>query len=287
MLKSVDMRVFRDEVAIMKFLNEEPQRSDSRNHCVPLLDILVPPNEPDRNIIVMPVCSMWDDPDFDTIGEVVDCIRQLLEGVQFLHAHRIAHGDFAYGNLMMDAGLFTVPFHPFDPEERLDFTGKSKPRYTRTQHRTKYYIIDFGISCRYEESEMPPSHVTGIFGSDRSVPEFAFPNAPHNPFLIDIYCVGNLIRHYILWQEPEQLGFSWIVPLLGDMMNPDPEKRPSMDEVLSRYNESVRSLTTTLLRSRWSRAWNNMAWYEKAVEGLPHLARKMQYIITRTPPIPT
>ncbi|KAF6758073.1 kinase-like domain-containing protein [Ephemerocybe angulata] len=278
MLKTVDMTKYISEVPLMEYLNEEPQKPNPTNHTVPLLDVLDPPDEPFRRIIVMPVCRMWDSPDFDTVGEVVDCIKQLIEGVQFLHTNRIAHRDLAYGNFMMDPSLFTIPFHPFMDSERLDFKGSAKAKYTRTQHRPRYYIIDYGLSARYEENEMPPSEVMGAYGSDRTVPEHASPDEPHNPFPIDIYCLGNLIRREILQAKPEQVGFGWIVPLIMDMMSPDPARRPTIDEVALRYEECVSVLKPALLRSRWSRRWT---------KAIPHLARKLRFIITQTPPIPT
>ncbi|KAF5320432.1 hypothetical protein D9611_010813 [Ephemerocybe angulata] len=278
MLKTVDLTRFVNEVAIMEFVNQEPQRSDPLNHCMPLLDVLVPPNEPSRRIIAMPICRMWDSPDFDTVGEVVDCIKQLIESVQFLHANRIAHRDIAYGNFMMDTMLFTTPFHPFFVSYRLDYKGSVKAKYTRTQRRPKYYIIDFGLSVRYEPHEMPPMRVMGAYGSDRTVPEYTSRYEPHNPFPIDIYCLGNMIRREILTANPEQMGFAWIIPLIEDMMNPDPTRRPTIDEVATRYDEDVSLLTYPLLRSRWIQTW---------IEALPHFLRKIRYIQRQTPPIPS
>ncbi|KAF6757918.1 kinase-like domain-containing protein [Ephemerocybe angulata] len=278
MMKTVNTAAYPYEVPLMEYLNQEPQKSDPRNHAMPLIDVLYPPDEPSRRIIVMPVCRMWDTPNFDTVGEVVDCIRQLIEGVQFLHANRIAHRDLAYGNFMMDSSLFTIPFHPFMSFKRLDYKGSARAKYTRTQHRPRYYIIDYGLSSRYDENEMPPSEVMGAYGSDRTVPEHASPDEPHNPFPIDIYCLGNLIRREILRRQPEKVGFGWIVPLIKDMMRRDPSRRPTIDDVALRYEKCISLLKPAVLRSRWSRTW----W-----KAIPHLARKLRFIIAQTPPIPT
>lgn len=58
--------------------------SDPQNHCVPLLDVLIPPNDnpdtdPESRILVMPLLRPFDSPIFDTFGEAVECIRQLFE----------------------------------------------------------------------------------------------------------------------------------------------------------------------------------------------------------------
>ena len=37
------------------------------------------PDEDDTRIMVLPLLRKYDDPPFDTVGEVVDCLRQVLE----------------------------------------------------------------------------------------------------------------------------------------------------------------------------------------------------------------
>ena len=54
--------------------------TDPRNHCVPVFQTLVPPHEEERYIIiVMPFLRPLDNPSFETVGEVVDCIDHLIE----------------------------------------------------------------------------------------------------------------------------------------------------------------------------------------------------------------
>ena len=70
------------EEDIARYLSSDPLSKDSRNHCVPLLDVLHPPfKDGDRNlrILVMPFLRPFDSPIFDTFGEAVECIRQLFE----------------------------------------------------------------------------------------------------------------------------------------------------------------------------------------------------------------
>jgi serine/threonine protein kinase len=98
----------------------------------------------------------------------------------------------------MDTSLYTERFHPMRLHRSLDSKRYVYPTYTRTQRRPRYYIIDFGIARRYRENDMPPMERTGYFGSDMTVPEFKTPNEPHNPFPIDIYCLGNVIHNDIL-----------------------------------------------------------------------------------------
>jgi hypothetical protein len=70
------------EEDITRHLSSDPLSKDSRNHCVPLLDVLHPPlKEGDRDlrILVMPLLRTFDSPIFDTFGEAIECIRQLFE----------------------------------------------------------------------------------------------------------------------------------------------------------------------------------------------------------------
>ncbi|RXW12698.1 hypothetical protein EST38_g13155 [Candolleomyces aberdarensis] len=90
-LKRVSQGSNTEELEIVRYLAEEPRKSDPRNHSVPIFDILQPPDHPSEQILVMALCRRWDSPEFETTGEAADCIRQLLEGVRYLHENRIAH----------------------------------------------------------------------------------------------------------------------------------------------------------------------------------------------------
>ena len=100
------------EEDIVRHLSSDPLSKDTRNHCVPLLDVLHPPHkdgERDIRILVMPFLRPFDSPIFDTFGEAIECIRQLFEvrfsfslsentlhthlpqGLQFMHENRVAH----------------------------------------------------------------------------------------------------------------------------------------------------------------------------------------------------
>ena len=101
-------------------------------------------------------------------------------------------------NIMMDTRMYPEMFHPVLLGMSLDWKGSAK-HYTRTKRPTKYYIIDFGLSERFNPEDGPPS-VWPIEGGDRTVPEFqdkaAWKN--HNPFPTDVYYIGNLVREDFL-----------------------------------------------------------------------------------------
>ena len=67
------------EQEIGEYFSSDPIVNDPKNHCVPLLEILAVPDDPDVIVIVMPLLRTYDHPRFDTYGEAIDCIRQLFE----------------------------------------------------------------------------------------------------------------------------------------------------------------------------------------------------------------
>jgi hypothetical protein len=52
---------------------------DSRNHVVPLYDVFIDSLTPHIQYMVMPVLRRFDDPEFITVGEVVEFVSQVLE----------------------------------------------------------------------------------------------------------------------------------------------------------------------------------------------------------------
>ena len=108
-------------------------------------------------------------------------------------------------NIMMDASpLYTTPYHPIDQTRRRDYKGLATASYTRTQRPVRYYIIDFGLSVRYDT--LDPVEIP-VLGGDKTVPEFKGDDPSkrygglsnlYNPFPTDVYCLGNWIREDFL-----------------------------------------------------------------------------------------
>ena len=107
--------------------------------------------------------------------------------------------DFKYDNVMMDpTELYSVLSHPMQPYKARDF--RSKPIHTtRTLAPVKYYLLDFGHSKKFDLSVPPEERlVRPRWGAgDKSIPEFA-KDELCDPFAVDVYCVGNMIRCYFL-----------------------------------------------------------------------------------------
>ncbi|KII92699.1 hypothetical protein PLICRDRAFT_481591 [Plicaturopsis crispa FD-325 SS-3] len=280
-LKKIRKSVHPYEAEIGQFLSSDPLSQDPTNHCVPFLDVLQVPDDDDILIIVMPLLRDYDNPRFDTIGEAVDFLTQVIEGVHFMHKHHVAHRDLKYNNVMMDATpLYPIPYHPYDTAMRRDYTGLAK-HYTRTQRPVKYYIIDFGISRRYNPADGPPLEYP-IWGGDKTVPEFQTSLDACDPFPTDVYYLGNMIRDEFI---NKRYGFEFMRPLVADMVAVDPAKRPRMDEVVARFEAIRRSLSWWKLRGRVANRDDSAlaAPYRMAA----HWTRRVSYIIQRIPSVPS
>jgi len=80
------------------------------------------------------------------------------------------------------------------------------------------------------------------------------------------------------------LGFEFLEGLAADMTNPDPLKRPTMDEVVSRYREIQQGLSSWKLRQKVVRS--DEIFLTTIFKSTRHLGRTMMYIVKRIPPLP-
>ncbi|KAL0952420.1 hypothetical protein HGRIS_006693 [Hohenbuehelia grisea] len=106
-LKRYNKSVHPHEAEIAQFFSSGELRSKPQNHCVQIHDVLSVPGEDNEVVLVMPELRAFDDPEFDTIGEILEFFRQLFEvsfmvsfftsillytqGVRFMHQHHVAH----------------------------------------------------------------------------------------------------------------------------------------------------------------------------------------------------
>lgn len=276
LLKIVEPSVHPYEADISTFVTMEPIVSDPRNHCVQLYEILTVPDEDDKILLVLPLLKAWRDPMFQTVGEGVDFFKQIFEGVQFMHENHLAHRDISPLNIMMDGAMYPEPWHPtLDIQKRDNFKESVRP-FTRTQRPPKYYFIDFGISRWYDPKSGPHPLEPPIRGGDKSVPEFQNSIEPCDPFATDIYYVGNVIRQSIL---KEYRGFSFMRRLVSDMVQDDPAKRPTIDEVVTRFEKIRHKLGLAQLAMR---AGPREEWFGRVLDLGYRLRLAVQGILSRT-----
>jgi hypothetical protein len=70
------------------------------------------------------------------------------------------------------------------------------------------------------------------------------------------------------------------------MTHRDPQMRLSIGEVIQRFDEAVSSLSFGTPRSKFTASWDQLHWADKAWRTVPYLARRFQFMLTRTPAIP-
>lgn len=79
MLKKVVTSKHPDEATIGRLFSRDLHASHPSNRCVPIYDIFSIPDEEGTVILVMPFLMDWKEPDFDTVGEFVEFVKQVFE----------------------------------------------------------------------------------------------------------------------------------------------------------------------------------------------------------------
>ncbi|KAJ2984326.1 hypothetical protein NUW54_g10540 [Trametes sanguinea] len=234
--------------------------TDSQNHCVRIKEILSDPLDSHLSLMVMPYLRPCNDPDFSTVGDVIDFVSQTLEGLVFMHKHRVAHRydilelraqlahevdrDIAMMNIMMDASsLYPAGHHPVRRGYAPDglYPAAALPRGSRS---ITYYYVDFGLSSMFSEGE--PVNVVGRVGRDKQAPELSS-TVPYDPFKIDIFALGNL---YFKEFEQKYNNMHFLVPLIENMRKADPQARLSAAELLQQWQGLRADIKESLYRWR-------------------------------------
>ncbi|KAG8744548.1 hypothetical protein FRC11_013417, partial [Ceratobasidium sp. 423] len=233
-IKVFDTRVVPEELPILKHLAADHLRSDPRNHCAYALDSFPAPGRESWVFVVMDTYHLLNIVPFETIGEVVELVHQLLEGLAFMHDINIAHRDCASANIVMKAdSLFRSAPHPHPRYMYLTEDGKDRVKLrTRAGRDIKYYFIDFGLSVRFP-SYAERRFVTGIEGREREVPEFSAPNVPYDPFKLDMCILGRSLWRDFYEKSSQSLYF--LKPLLERMVATEPSDRLTAAEALEHF----------------------------------------------------
>lgn len=230
------------EVDIGQYFSSDQLRDDPRNHCLPVLDVLTDPTDPENVILVIPWLRRIDSPQPASVRECVDFVQQTLEGLVFMHEHKVAHRDCAWGNIMMDGRrLYPAGWHP----QRWEVLPNGKSMKSGNPSRTaaggvRYYFIDFGISSQNQDE------VLGVDGQEPA-PELS-DNVPYNPYKLDVYILGMAYRHFLI--ERYQGGLDFLLPLIEYMTPLKPSERPSAAEAFEKWKSIVARLSFLSLSQR-------------------------------------
>ena len=74
--------------------------------------------------------------------------------------------------------------------------------------------------------------------------------------------------------------------LVGEMTDRDPAKRPTMNQVLLRYADILRTLSSSTLRSRVSGADEDTDILLRISRQAGYIKRRIKYTLLRVPPVP-
>ncbi|KAG8719276.1 hypothetical protein FRC08_003226 [Ceratobasidium sp. 394] len=241
---SKDDREGAEELEILQRFSAPPFNDDPTNHTIPYLDSFPIPNEPGCTFVVMPLLTTYDQLEFYNLLEIQDFLTQIFEGLRFLHRHDVAHCDIASPNIMMDSRpLYNEPFHPFLQNRSRDGTRYIRPQYLRVQKPVRYYYIDFGFATWFRDPAAPRL-VVGTDARERAPEQIA--GGPYDPFKGDVYQLGAVVLRDLI-PRYESLGF--LLPLIREMTNKDPNRRPSIHSACSTMKTCFAGLPGW--RNRW------------------------------------
>ncbi|KAJ3911191.1 hypothetical protein F5877DRAFT_55616 [Lentinula edodes] len=187
-----------NEKQIATFFSCSDHALNPSNHYIPIFETIVVPSSPNECILVMLWMQAVDIPKFRTIREVLQFVKEILEGLQYMHQNNIAHQDCSLNNMMIDAhSMYPKGYHPMRPEKTYNWKGKA-PHCSHTCCPPRYYLIDFGFSQVYNQSDRQP--LVDVIKSGGQVPPEGRKLGIKriNPFPADVYLVGTMICIHIL-----------------------------------------------------------------------------------------
>ncbi|KAG6819244.1 hypothetical protein H0H93_013853 [Arthromyces matolae] len=234
-----------EEIHALHYLYSPQLACDPRNNTVPLIDVIPLPNNPTKALIVMPQLYPFATLPFRRLGEFLEAADQFLEGLDFMHQHRIAHMDACYHNLMMDASkMIPRGFHQIHPHTHDGVSAEFIWNDRWSVRPNRYYFIDFNLAHYYPE-DVQFEEDTTMIGQDETVPEFRA-NKPYNPFKLDVYQLGNVFLGIIKKFD----GLEVLLPIAEAMTRMNPDDRPTALEAL-RMLHDLQIKSDALVQSIW------------------------------------
>ncbi|KAJ7172959.1 kinase-like domain-containing protein [Mycena crocata] len=232
------------ELAMIQLLTSEKMRADGRNRTIPLLDIICLPHQPGISLLVMMYGRQFNYPPFHCRGEFFDALRQLLQGMEFMHEHQIVHGDVASQNIMMDETRVV----PKGSHFIRDRTHRGHSRLFSWKNRCSvspvdYHYIDLGLTFCFPAG-VDDARMRGYCGSWRKeIPELS-DTVPYNPFKVDICRLGLTVLEVIKPYPALEI----FVPLGQTMCDPDPSRRPTATTALHELDKLLAGIKPAVLR---------------------------------------
>jgi len=163
----------------------------------------------------------------NSVGDLIEMIMQMLEGLAFIHDLGIAHRDAFTSNFVIQ----------WQPESMLEMKiSPSRPRV---------YLIDFEVAIEFPpecpaEERLGTGYPSG--GSFGDLSEYAAPRAPecasgkpYSPFKLDVWQLGTSLSNFKTKVGP-------IDAVLEAMTATDQADRPSAQEALDQIGKVYYSM---------------------------------------------
>ncbi|PPR02958.1 hypothetical protein CVT24_012152 [Panaeolus cyanescens] len=204
---------------IQRYLNRAPDILLSTNHVLPMLEEMI---FEDITFGVFPRLDATLSDVFSrfyktSVGDALDMIMQALEGVVYLHEHRIAHQDLFMANFVVQ----------WQPESLLK----------RAIARPRVWIIDFEDAVMFEEGTKVEDMKVARF--PRPLEECGRPQPPevqfgsYCPFKLDVWQFSSDIKRF-------KSGFVEVSQVFEDMNKEQPDERITAAQALARLDSFVR-----------------------------------------------
>ncbi|GBE86801.1 predicted protein [Sparassis crispa] len=169
--------------------------TDPSNHCVPIQMLLDDPLYPHKVLMVTPYLHPFNEPELSLVHDVMDFVKQTLEGLRFLHDHNIAYRDCNSRSIMMDArSLYPQGHHPININSVRSGFDKAL-HYDRLHHPVKYYFANLSKARQFQPGRKP--YVVYKGGEDIWLPEWSS-KLPYDAFKADVYHLGSLFESAFL-----------------------------------------------------------------------------------------
>ncbi|KAF8748835.1 Protein kinase domain [Rhizoctonia solani] len=233
-----------DELIVLAHFSSLKLKDHQDNHVVPCLDSFPIPGVQSGSFVIMPLLGQYNKPPFKSLAEVHDFLQQLFKGLIFMHANDTVHRDIASPNIMMDPQpLYDEPFHPFHKALSLDTQRIIYPKHSRLEKRLRYYFIDMGSATWFRDLSLPRL-TTGRLARILAPEQKA--DRPYDPFAVDTYQLGMVIKHDII---PQNSALDFLKQLAEEMTHSDPTSRPPLTKAQQFMNTAFLGLRG--VRYRW------------------------------------